>query len=444
MTTNPQDPTPPTEFQRPRWRRKRYWILGVVVLLLLAMSPNFGVWYRRHQMIQHLFGGYWQRYPPLDCPFRLVPDAWPRRFFDSQFITPFDRLELADVTLERSSDLQLLAQECDLTSLFIKFPKPHGGDDSELAALEGLTSLEHLIFRRLSIKGDGLKCLNGMPKLHRLTLELSGVTHAIDALSGHPAIRYLDIEVQRNAIGDRAGESPLESISSDVVRAIRGMPELEELELDVGSATSTAYDSLSTNPRLAEVTIFNAELDSPVMTSLSRVASLRQLTLYVCRIEPGALTALGKGNLVVLDWDGAFQPLPDFLRGIDTMPNLQAFVGCQPESDDEIAMVAKCFPNLSYLALGNTAAFPPDVELGPFDDPNEKARGTITDEGMKPLLRLSKLKKLRLGRNAITDTSIETLVRMQQLHELSVDETQITVSGVEKLKTLMPNTKVNP
>jgi transposase len=238
MTTNPQDPTPPTKSQRPRWRRKRYWILGVVVLLLLAMSPKFGVWYRRHQMIQHLCGGYGKKNRGANFPqYFLAQEAWPRKYLDWTNITPFDRLATADLEPMQSSDLKWIAGETRLSELVIFYPLSSGGDDSGFDALAGLDSLESLTIREVSLRGNGLKHLRGLQMLSFLELGLWDASPGLVELRGHPSIQSLSFRESKNFVDGPEARIELSKIMTAAVSATRDMPRLRYLSF-VGAADS--------------------------------------------------------------------------------------------------------------------------------------------------------------------------------------------------------------
>lgn len=444
MTTSPQDPTPPTKSQRPRWRRKRYWILGLVVLLLLAMSPNFGVWYRRHQMIQHLFGGYGKENSIGKSPqYFLAQEAWPRKYLDWINITPFDRLALADLVPQESTELKWIAGEDRLTELSIFFPVLNGGDDAGFEALAGLNSLEWLVIREVSLRDSGLKHIKGLPKLRFLELGLRDASPGIVELSGHPTIQDLSFRESKNFVDSPEARIELGKVMTAAVLATRDMPRLKHLSF-VGAADASAYEVLSTNPNLSELEISSANLDLKTMSSLARIQHLKELVLWKCQIEPGAFAGLNGSHVQKVEVTGIEYPLPELLRGVDTLPNLRTLEGSRPESDEEIALLAKCLPRLEKLKLGDTSDYPEWHKPGSGDEPVKEARGKITDEGLKHLSSLSHLTDLDLGRNLITGASIETLGHMQQLKDLNMGWTRFSLKDWRRLQELLPNTRVQP
>lgn len=441
MTINPQVPTPSKKPQTPRWRRKRYWFLAVVLLMLLAMSPNFGVWYRRHQMIQHLFGGYGKQYAPADRPFVLFDDSWPRKLLDADHITPFDRVKFADLELTKTSDLKWITHEKELLALTVHLPMPDGSDDSGFEVLAGLTLLEELKIIGVSLRGDGLKHIKRLPNLTYLGLKMTGSSPGITELRGHPTIKLLVLIAPPLPAGEPSMTSSLPGNASDIVHAIREMPRLESLSF-IGSPEASAFESLSTNPRLTYVTIEAANLDSVAINSLARIKQLKTLVLWKCPIEAGAFASFSGHPLEELRFKD--MPLSELLRGVETLPELRKLDGSDPESDEEIAMLVKCLPKLESLALGDTAADQERYKPNPVAEPIKIARGKITDEGIKHLVKLSNLRELALGCNQITDASIEVLSQIKQLKVLYLSGTPITDQGYRRLEKLLPETEIHP
>ena len=441
MTTAAADTTPPIQSQRPRWQRKRYWLLALTLLALIALSPNFGVWYRRHQMIQHLLGGYGQRYDAISCPFSLAGDAWPRKYLKSDQITPFDRVSSADLVLNQSSDLQWIADTGDLKTLVIFFPKPEGADDSGFAELARLTSLETLSIKGVALRGDGLKHIKSLPNLRDLRLSMREAAPGIAELSGHTTLWYLTVRAPQMGPDDPYESIQIPGIANDFVRAIRDLPQLRGVTI-TGDAEASAYESLGTNPSLTEVIIHGeVALGLTVVRHLSKIGHLKNLS--VSQVEPGALAGLNGHHLQELDVY-SMSSLPDLLRDVDTLPSLRKFGDKRPESDEEIALLAKCLPRLERLKLADTSDFPAWYKPGPHDEPVKETRGKITDEGLKPLLSMSHLSELDLGRNLITAASLETLGQMKQLKELNLNWTRITYQESRRLQELLPNTMIQP
>ncbi|MDR3183599.1 MAG: hypothetical protein LBT89_11910 [Planctomycetaceae bacterium] len=89
-------------------------------------------------------------------------------------------------------------------------------------------------------------------------------------------------------------------------------------------------------------------------------------------------------------------------------------------TDSDLVKIVANNPELVELTLGHTK---------------------ITDAGLAPLKKLTKLRKLRISNNtAITDKAAETLAEMPSLQDIDVSQTSFGNKGLAQLRTL-PNLK---
>jgi len=71
-------------------------------------------------------------------------------------------------------------------------------------------------------------------------------------------------------------------------------------------------------------------------------------------------------------------------------------------------------------------------------------RTRVTDAGMADLQRMSRLDSLRLWHTSVTDAAVENLRQMRHLRELYLNDTSITPAGLVRLKSALPNAKIQP
>ncbi len=67
----------------------------------------------------------------------------------------------------------------------------------------------------------------------------------------------------------------------------------------------------------------------------------------------------------------------------------------------------------------------------------------VTDDGLKHLRVLTRLKNLALNNTKITDVGLEHLKGMASLRELNLRNTMITDEGVKKLKEALPKCRIH-
>ena len=66
----------------------------------------------------------------------------------------------------------------------------------------------------------------------------------------------------------------------------------------------------------------------------------------------------------------------------------------------------------------------------------------VTDDGLRYLKGLTRLKSLELGGSKVTDAGLERLEGLTQLQELDLTGTKVTDAGVKKLQQALPNCKI--
>jgi internalin A len=66
----------------------------------------------------------------------------------------------------------------------------------------------------------------------------------------------------------------------------------------------------------------------------------------------------------------------------------------------------------------------------------------ITDTGLKEVVGLHKLRKLRVSCTEITDAGLKELANLHNLREIVVVGTKVTPAGVQELNKALPNCEV--
>jgi len=67
---------------------------------------------------------------------------------------------------------------------------------------------------------------------------------------------------------------------------------------------------------------------------------------------------------------------------------------------------------------------------------------SVTDEALRPLEMLHRLKWLSLKGTAITDQGIEIITKFRSLTSLNTSQTQVTQDGVLRLKAALPDCSI--
>jgi hypothetical protein len=69
-------------------------------------------------------------------------------------------------------------------------------------------------------------------------------------------------------------------------------------------------------------------------------------------------------------------------------------------------------------------------------------RSDVTDEGLKHLAKLAKLRSLDLRQTAVTDAGLKHLEGMVELRELFVTSSKVTDAGVFALRKALPKCRI--
>ena len=73
---------------------------------------------------------------------------------------------------------------------------------------------------------------------------------------------------------------------------------------------------------------------------------------------------------------------------------------------------------------------------------NFRARERLGDDALKPIGKLTSLRRLDLSGTRITDAGLQHLTGLTDLEELALRETRVSNVGVKKLQQALPNCKI--
>ena len=178
---------------------------------------------------------------------------------------------------------------------------------------------------------------------------------------------------------------------------LKGLRQLECLELDGTNITDAGMRHLKGSPQLKDLQIGNTHITDAGLQYISGLTQLQRLSLHNTRITDAGL---------------------ENLKGLTRLKQL--YLGQDPITDAGLKHL-KGLTQLEHLSLFNTE---------------------ITDAGLENLEGMALLSRLYLQRTRITDTGLEHLKGLTQLRKLSLDETQVTDQGVRKLQQALPNCKI--
>ncbi len=222
-------------------------------------------------------------------------------------------------------------------------------------------------------------------------------------------------------------------------------------------------------PMLDTVILNNFSLSDEEINQFARIKILRSLTLVDCRLPAGGLEALSRAkrlNLLSLKNSEV-----EDLDGISKLQSLKGLVlaSMTIHKPLPLADIAK-LSNLELLDLQSEHITDNDLTtLLPLEKLNRlnlsacliTSRGckiisqmknlnhlvldwtpTITDEAVKYLTRLPKLRTLHLNITGITDASLLEMEKMPELQNIEVGQTGITKEGLSRFMARCPKIKI--
>lgn len=407
----------------------------------------------------------------IDC--KVDPVCWPMLAqFKSVHALRLHRTPLKD------GDLQHIARHARITELAPSRPLTRSsvktllemkqlerldlydgiGDllDSDLQTLARLPNLKHLGVGSQKITREGLKHLADFPKLESLGLGLMNQLKSSD-LEAIPNLRLKSL-ILPCGTQDDAGLKHLlrlteptdldlqhwHRFSEDWYKVLIGHKKLQTIrclpfDLADEKKANEILDVLCQLPDLRALDLMNdTKVLSGRMDDLLKLQKLEHLGLYGTKLSNNAadklirfprLNSLSLSKVEIGDLH--------FLPKMKSLEHLGFSDG--PLTNRQIASIAEC-RSLRSLALGNAECSDKGLLAltGLTDLESLDLRGTnVTDDGIKHLARLKKLKRIELP-SGVSDEALKTLRQLEDLEsiELVFPGKGITESGLQSLKAL--------
>ncbi|MBI2825595.1 MAG: hypothetical protein HYX69_13005 [Planctomycetia bacterium] len=246
-------------------------------------------------------------------------------------------------------------------------------------------------------------------------------------------------------------------ITDDGISALAGLPQLETLLIqDCPDVRGPGFAALAPIKSLRQVSLLNVTLAPDGLKAIAQLSQLKAFTLYPADFaaeDAEAIASMSGLQSLSLSRNWSGRDIPK-----DTAPG------------DTLLHIAARLPQLQMLAINGIAtsddglaAIPPERDLrgltlyptrvsdrtlqlaGRFPKLQHLAlagEGTITDDGLKSLAHLTRLKRLRLPGRGVTDAGLQHLAPLAALETLSLPSANVTgdglaaLAGAKKLKEL--------
>jgi Leucine-rich repeat (LRR) protein len=301
-----------------------------------------------------------------------------------------------------------------------------GLSDRALESIGQLTALEELNLDGNKITGEGLRHLAGLKKLRRLNLDYNPVRpDTLAALTPLPNLMYLWLH-------SLPGDDRLLELCSKLA-------DLEELRLSDNTAevTDRGIAHLTRLKHLKNMSLRGAKGVSDVgLAQLASFPGLQELSLHELRsVTPRGVDVIGRLT-ELRRLEIAFVPMDDKnIASLAALKNLEHLMiwgtWNKPQFDvlGELRWLRTFRTNevVSSSAIRGLARHNNLESIG--DELTE-----ITDEDLKYLARLPRLRSLILSSDQITAASLPTLAKMTALRELYVtDKVRISPEQLTQL-----------
>jgi serine/threonine protein kinase len=329
--------------------------------------------------------------------------------------------------------------------------------DLGLEFLKDLKDLRALSLYGTTISPKGLGFLDGLKKLKRLWLcNLQVPEEDVKGLEKRlPGCRIVTdhrLALQTIKLGGRVGivasgeRDPRTAQEAGTlpklpyrVRTIifHGQGQLKDADLEyldaapgiesIGLAnnptlTSAAFKYLGDLTELENISTSNIAVGDLGMKHLRGLTKVISLTLYLAGVSDEGLRYLKGWKLRGLDLQSNQIRGPGLahLKGMNTLTSVT--LNNNPIGNDGFKLLS-VFPNLTRLSLGSNEA--------------------ITDEGLTPLRKLTKLRWLHILSHELTDKTFDLLMELKDLEHLSLGHTKITAAGVARFNKALPRCQVH-
>lgn len=201
---------------------------------------------------------------------------------------------------------------------------------------------------------------------------------------------------------------------------------VKQLKLD---NTETGDDDLKKivdeNPNLIELTLTGTKITDNGVRHLTQLKKLKKVRISKTAISNEVGESLAKISTLE-DIDVSQTDFGnDGLAALKLLPRLKRLNLYTTKINDNGLDVLKNFASAKTIVWLNIDQCP------------------LTDAAIAKLVPLEHLEWLHLGRTELTDFGLDDLTQLKTLKEVSITNTKVSRGGVDKLKTALPDCKIN-
>lgn len=298
-------------------------------------------------------------------------------------------------------------------------------NDADLEKLTALSNLTYLQLFRTNITDAGFKSLAKLPKIQQIRCGQTRIgDDALKNLQNAKTITALDLSdcnrVSDTGLGYLKGMNNLRflkvwgpQITDKGVSALKDLPNLEVLGFNDTKVTDEGMQYLAGKPRLKEVHLFRTLVGDQGMEYLAQCPGMKYMNLRDTAVSDKGLASVGKlVKLEKLDLSEVQGITDEGLTSLGKLTEMKDINFWLTKISDPGVESLKPMVKLQRLNLDKTAITDKSLEVIPaFKDLTYLHIGSngdrITDEGLKHLLKLTRLKELIVTHNLkVTDAVV--------------------------------------
>lgn len=332
-----------------------------------------------------------------------------------------DKVRAMDLT-GRSPSAQALAALTGLPELeSVRFAAHQALKDDIAEAFGKLATLREVVLYAGEFSEAGWKRLAALPKLDRLSVQLSNLDDAkLKLFLGHKGMRQLNLNWTR--------------LTAAGVCELKAFPDLESLSLERVPLDEAAAAVLGGLKKLERLDLSSPTVDDAVAAKLVGCTKLQTLNLLGTAVTPTGLQALAPLNKTLTRLTPPLRPIDDATLDavarsglLHTLPPFTAGKDAATRGPDDITEITDFRTDFTDASYRHLAAFKNVRQVLVSGSPR------LTEACLKTIGTFAKLETLTVARRPVTPAGLKELAGCKELRKLVLSNTKLTDDALAEL-----------